>query len=337
MAIQDLNFHTITRWQDDQPAELKLGNQVKGVTADHEALFSQLKKLFQFRAGKFFGKFSEDIGQYPFPSWRKEQQNGKIGFEKLSALYVQQLKELIDKTSESFERHIVHIQEDRADGARSYIFLLENSSGMKLDSQHTLEPLDYLNTSKLELAVRIDLEDWNSDANDTPYLTLVKGRTLAKLGEAFAQSVGFENIVDTKKETETLMEVLAGYTRDAEPKDAANIKQKAYNFCVEQQQLGEAVPITELSGYLDENQPTRFAEFAEQEAQIENSKSLRPDTRKLKHLVRLSGKGNGLSLSFSSDLFQQTILFDEQTDTLTITAIPKTLKKQLMEYMKDKD
>lgn len=337
MAIQALTFHTVTRWQDDQPAELNLGSEVKGITADHEALFSQLKKLFQFRAGKFFGKFSSDSGQYPFPSWLNEQQSSKIGFEKLSTLYVQQLKELIDKTSESFERHIIHLNEDRADGARSYIFLLENSSGMKLDSQHILEPIDYLNTSKLELAVRIDLEEWRSGTTDTPYLTLIKGRTLAKLGEAFAQSIGFENIVDTKQETETLMEVLAGYTRSAEPKEAANLKQKAYDFCVEQQQLGEAVPINELSGYLDENQPTRFAEFAEQEANIEASKTLRPDTRKLKHLVRLSGKGNGLSLSFSSDLFQQTILFDEQSDTLTITAIPKTLKKQLMEYMKDKD
>ena len=53
----------------------------------------------------------------------------------------------------------------------------------------------------------------------------------------------------------------------------------------------------------------------------------------LKHLVRISGKGNGLSLSFSSDLMQQTILFDEQSDTLTITAIPKSLKKQIMEHL----
>ena len=98
--------------------------------------------------------------------------------------------------------------------------------------------------------------------------------------------------------------------------------------------MGEAVPLKALSNYVNEKDPEQFAEFAQQFGQLDSEKNLRPDTRKLKHLVRISGKGNGLSLSFSSDLMQQTILFDEQSDTLTITAIPKSLKKQIMEHLK---
>lgn len=335
MAIQSLIFHRIERWNEEQASELKLSDNAVHVTADHEALFSQLKKLFQFRAGKFHGKFDENYSDAPFQNWLVEHLDEKISFEKLAMLFANQFKELVDKTSEAFDSYITLLLEDRADGPRCYIFMLETSSGLKLDSSIDLDTVDYINTSKLDLALRIDIDDWRTGESDSPYLCMVRGRNNAKIGEAFTQACGFKSSIDTAKETETLMEMLAGYTKETEPKQAAEIRKKAFDFCVEQQQMGEDVPLNELSGYLDENQPTRFADFAEQHAQVDSTSSLRPDTRKLKHLVRLSGKGNGLSLSFSSDLMQQTILFDEQSDTLTITAIPKTLKKQIMEHLKE--
>ena len=339
MAIKHLAFHRVTRWQDDQPAVIQLGESIETPNADHQALFTQMKKLFQFRAGKLFGQCKGDAATSPFSSWLSEHSEGKMSFASFTSSYMTQLKELVDKTPESFERFVMLLQEEHAEGDRFWIFLLENNSGLLLTPSNELDPVDYLNTSKLELALKVDLTLWqsgHSEDAEQPYLTVIKGRGAAKLGEAFAQSVGFQNSVDTAKETEALMEILANYTKEAEPEQGAQVRQRAYDFCVEQQQIGEAVPLNELSGYLDENEPTRFAQFAEEQASIPSTKELRPDTRKLKHLVRLSGKGNGLSLSFSSDLFQQTILYDEQSDTLTITAIPKSLKKQLAEFLSDK-
>lgn len=336
MAIRNLVFHKLSRWQEDQPSSITQGTLVDQANADHQALFSQFKKLFQFRAGKLFGEFSTTDSESHFKPWLQGVRNGSLSFLSLSEKYLGQLKDLVDKTAESFERHVLIIDEDHADGDRFWIFLLEDASGLMLEHDLNLNTVDYLNTSKLELALKVDVEAWQSSDNEAPYLTVIKGRGAAKLGEAFVQSVGFQSSVDTLKETETLMEVLSNYTKQSSPEESTQMRQRAYDFCVEQQQLGEAVPLTELSGYLDENQPTRFAEFAEEQANIAPNRELRPDTRKLKHLVRMSGKGNGLSLSFSSDLFQQTILYDEQSDTLTITAIPKTLKKQLTDYLKDK-
>lgn len=339
MAIQSLIFNRIQRWQDDQPAELIISEHEQNITADHEVLFGQLKKLFQFKAGKLFGQFSDDRAESPFPSWCQEHLEGKIPFQKLATLFSEQFKSQVDKTSDVVDGYLMCVAEERADGPRIYLLLLETSSGLQIDNALSLDTVDHLNLSKLDLALRIDINEWQNTSSgsveNSPYLCMVKGRGKAKIGDAFSLSAGFKNSVDTSKETETLMEILASYTKQDAPKEAADIRQKAYEFCVEQQQLGEAVPLNELSGYLDENQPTRFVEHAEQSAQLSAEKSLRPDTRKLKHLVRISGKGNGLSLSFSSDLMQQTILFDEQNDTLTITSIPKSLKKQILEHLKE--
>lgn len=337
MAIQSLIIHRIERFQEEQPAELKLRDSAIDGGADYEALFGQLKKLFQFKAGKLFGQFDPDIGNAPFQAWLKDHQEGKLPFERLSAMFAEKFKALADVTSDNFDYYLCMISEERADGDRIYVFMLESAAGLCIDSSLSLDTIEPLNTSKLDLAMRVDLQEWLSDNNEgsEPYLCMVKARGSAKVGEAFAQSLGFKSNIDSAKETETLMEVLANYTKETEPKEAANLRQKAYEYCVEQQQLGESVPLNELSGYLDENQPTRFVEFAEQNTELANKQTIHPDTRKLKHLVRISGKGNGLSLSFSSDLIQQTILFDEKHDTLTITSIPKTLKKQIMEHLKE--
>jgi len=333
MAIQSLILHRIERYQEDQPAAAKLADQPAQVNADYEALFSQLKKLFQFKAGKLFGDFDPEAADTPFKAWLNDYLSEKIPFERLSLLYCDALKACIEKTSELFDGYICMIHEDRADGPRLYIFVIETSSGMQITSGLTLDTIEHVNSSKLDLAVRIELGELADHTGDEPPLVVVKARGAGKLGEAFAQSIGFKSSIDTAKETESLIEVLANYTSDEDPGTSAALRQKAYDFCVEQQQLGESVPLDELSGFLDENQPTKFAEYAKTQNELNDIEVLHPDTRKLKHLVRLSGKGNGLSLSFSSDLIQQTILFDEKQDTLTITAIPKSLKKQLMEHL----
>ncbi|MFT6029244.1 MAG: nucleoid-associated protein [Oleiphilaceae bacterium] len=333
MAIRSIIFHKISRFQEDAPSEIKLFQGETQLTADHEGLFSQLKKNFQFKSGKLFGQFDPDIGSSPFQSWLKEFNSKKISFEKLAQLFIENFKELVDKTSEEIDSTIALIHEDRADGERFYIFALESISGLSINSHLELDTTEYLSPSKLDLAIRIDLESAWLDDNDEPFLCLVKARSSGKIGEAFMQACSFKNNVDCAKETETLMKVLSGYSKQVPQDEAANVHKKAYEFCVEQQQLGEAVPLKALSNYVNDKEPEQFAEYAQQFAQLDSSQNLRPDTRKLKHLVRISGKGNGLSLSFSSDLMQQTILFDEQSDTLTITAIPKSLKKQILEHL----
>lgn len=333
MAIRSIIFHKISRLQEDAPSEIKLFQGDLNLTADHEGLFSQLKKNFQFKSGKLFGLFDPDIGNSPFQSWLKEYYQQKISFEKLALHFMQQFKELIDKTSEEIDAAIALIHEDRADGERFYIFALESVAGLSINSQLELDTTEYINPSKLDLAIRIDLETAWLDDNSEPYLCLARARSAGKNGEAFTQACSFKNLVDCSKETETLMEVLSGYSKNLPANEAAQVHKKAYDFCVEQQQLGEAVPLKALSSYVNDKEPDQFAEYAAQHAQIDGEQNLRPDTRKLKHLVRISGKGNGLSLSFSSDLIQQTILFDENSDTLTITAIPKSLKKQILEHL----
>ncbi len=175
------------------------------------------------------------------------------------------------------------------------------------------------------------------DSPTEDYLVLAMSRTAAKNGDIFSKMLGYQNSIDTEKETETLLETLEKYTKKIEGKEAAQCRKKAYDFCVEQQQIGEPVQIEQLSNYIDENEPQRFASFAREEQSINSEAEFRPDNRKLKHLVRFTGKGNGMSLSFSSDLIQSSVHYNPANDTLTITEIPKSLKAQLAKFIDQGD
>lgn len=332
MPIEALTIHRLRRYNEAENAELTAGSAIEQISADHQALFSQLKKLFHFKTGKHFGELDSTSESSHLLSWVQQYQAAQIPIDKLSALFCDRFKSLLEITSETIDAFVLTTREKTENGETLYFFVVETKSELVFTNSIELDTVDPLNTGKLDLALRVDLTQMEEDAG-AAYAGLVKGRGTAKIGDAFEQACAFKSSVNIEKDTDDLINLLTAFTSDQEPKEAASTKQKAYEFCVEQQQLGEAVPIQELSGYLNEESPEKFASFVAENGEIEQSQPIHPDTRKLKHLVRFSGKGNGLSLNFSSDLMHDTVLYDKDNDTLTITAIPKSLKKQLLEHL----
>lgn len=269
MAIKSLVIHRITRWQDDQPAELKLRDELLTVTADYESLLTQEKKLFNGKPGKKYGRFSDDIGESPFSSWLTEALDEKMSFLSFSQKVTGTFKQHLDEQPITLDGYLMFVLDSRADGDVFYLLFLETASGMELSGSLELETVDYLNTSKLDMAARIELSDWKSDTPTEDYFVLAISRSAAKTGEIFSKTLGYQNSIDTEKETETLLETLEKYTNKVDSKDATQYRKKAYDFCVEQQQIGEPVQIEQLSTYLDENEPQRFASFAREEKALQ--------------------------------------------------------------------
>ncbi|MCP5162962.1 MAG: nucleoid-associated protein [Hahellaceae bacterium] len=337
MAIKSLIINKVSRWQDDQPATLTLRDTPLESNADYEALLSQEKKLFNAKPGKKYGRFSDEVADYPFSRWLSESLENKMSFTRCCEEFTGLFKQLLDASQVSTEGYLMFAEDTRADGDAFYIFWLENDSGMQLSRTLELDMCDYLNTSRLEIASRIELEDWRGEHPTDNYLTLLVSRNQSELGEVFSRCLGFQSSVDTEKETQTLLETLEQFASTVEPKSASQMYKKAYDFCAEQSARGEAVQIKELSGFLDEQEPARFANFVTQEKAMSESAEFFADHRKIKQLIRFAGKGKGLSLSFNSDLIQNAIHYDPDKDVLTITDIPKGLKQQLMRFIKSSD
>ncbi|WP_404363863.1 nucleoid-associated protein [Marinobacter sp.] len=334
MAIKNLRTLFASQLQPGQPARSKAGEALKEPGGDYEALHKQMKRLFNSKPGKKYGRFSEDTGESPFSAWLTDYLEEKQPFSSLTDRLFGQWQDLLDRSQEEYQGHLMLVHEALADSDVIYLLILESDSALRFDASQALDATEVLSLSRLNLALRVELDDWRGDAPAENYLTLVHARGTGEIGELFIKLAGFTNQVDVEKETLTFLDAVEAFARESEaPEDAGKVRHRAYEFCKEQHALGEPVAVEALSGYLDEDRPERFKQFAAQSRDLPEDTVLHPDHRKVKKLVRIAGSGGGMSVSFSSDLVNQAIYYDRDKDALTITRLPKALREQLQRYL----
>ncbi|SFM40587.1 nucleoid-associated protein [Marinobacter zhejiangensis] len=336
MAIKHLRTAFASQYQPGQPAGLSSGESLTDPGGDYEVLHKQMKRLFNSKPGKKYGRFSEDVGEHPFSSWLKDFLEDKQTFSSLTDRLFGQWQELLTGSPEEFHGHLMLVHEALADAEVIYLLIIESDSAMRFDGKQALDATDVLSLSRLNLALRIEIDDWLQDKGEN-FLTLVHSRGTGDAGELFIKLSGFTNQIDVEKETMTFLDAVEAFAKTSEPEDAGKVRTRAYEFCKEQHALGEPVAIDALSEFLDESQPERFKEFASQSAELPESGVLHPDHRKVKKLVRIAGSGGGMSLSFSSDLVNQAVYYDRDKDALTITRLPKALREQLQKYLEARE
>ncbi len=332
MAIRHLRLLQV-RHDGSQHGGTQSGAALHEPGGDYESLHRQFKRLFNARPGKAYGRFTEDIGQHPFSSWLLDYLDGRQDFERFSDHVLKQWEELVTAQQAEVDSPLLLVHESLADGEVIYLFALETEATLQLDGDLALQATETISQSRLNLAARIELEDWRGEHPTDSYLTLLQGRGTGERGKLFGALIGFQSNVDVDAETRTFMEAVESFARDQDPEQAQTVRTRAYEFCREQEALGEPVPVSALSGYLNDEQPEQFAHHAAQSQSLSPDTVLHPDRRRVRKLVRLSGKGNGMSLSFSSDLLNQAVHYDTDQDALIITRVPRSLKEQLQNYL----
>src|SRR5690606_31928502 len=205
MPIKQLRTLVASQYQPEQPARVRPGAALAEPGGDYEALHKQMKRLFNSKPGKKYGRFAEDIGESPFSSWLKDYLEDKQSFASLTDRLFGQWQELLNAAQEEFEGHLMVVHEALADADVVYLFILENDSAMRFDGDQALDATDVLSLSRLNLAVRIELDDWQAN-NGENYLTLVHARGTGEGGDLFIKLCGFTNQVDVEKETLTFLD-----------------------------------------------------------------------------------------------------------------------------------
>ena len=337
MAIKHLRIAFASQLQPGHPARLIQGEPMSEPGGDYEGLQKQMKRLFNSKPGKKYGRFSEDTGESPFSAWLSDYLEDRQSFSSLTDRLFKHWQDLLTGSQDEHQGHLMLVHEALADSEVIYLLILESDSALRFDGQQSLDTTDVLSLSRLNLAVRIEIDDWKSDRAGENYLTMVHARGTGETGDHFIRLCGFTNQVDVEKETLTFLDAVEAFAKSSEPEKAGEVRNKAYEFCKEQHALGEPVEIGALSGYLDEDEPQRFKEFASKTAEMPESGVLHPDHRKVKKLVRIAGSGGGMSVSFSSDLVNQAIYYDRDKDALTITRLPKALREQLQRYLETRE
>lgn len=210
------------------------------------------------------------------------------------------------------------------------IAVLSSQNSMRVNEELDISSTHYLDISHADIVARVDLTEWETNADSSRYLTFLRGRVGRKVADFFMDFLGASVGLDTKAQNRGLLQAVDDYCEQAslDKNEKQAVRQQVYSYCNEQLQAGEEIALQGLSEELAPLGEQSFQTFtAEQGYELEES--FPADRSTLRQLTKFAGSGGGLTLNFDALLLGERIFWDPVTDTLTIKGTPPNLRDQL--------
>jgi nucleoid-associated protein len=327
MTLKHCIIHHIERSAPGGDVLTELRDQENNCAGPAYSLFEQLKQSFQRSSQKQYGHFDKDLAENPLPGWLKDQQQGKSPFAKISHRMIEQLQQKLGGCDDAVSAHIMIALETVMDQDQLSIFWINHVEATHIDNAMEVGSAQYIDGNKLQYAARIYIDEWLEE-DSQKYLSIISSRGNKNISDAFQGFVGFSTGVDLVEETGEFLTIVDQYAETLPEEKIQDYRGKILDYCVEQDKQGSPVVFEEISEQLNESQPKEFADFISTN-QKQPKTEIYTDRNSLKRYVRYFGRDKNMSISFSSNLFGENIIYDEASGTLTIKEIPKSLKQQL--------
>ncbi|MCW8092223.1 nucleoid-associated protein YejK [Alteromonas sp. ASW11-130] len=314
------------------------------ITPEIEHLAHQINHSFNTKPGKGVGHFIEDAPASdelaPFNQSLKDFVSAqKAGaddleqqFHQFSLNSTQKLIQALIDTGQVETGFLIFCQYEYLATQYLMITLLNTRSHVEVNQALELTAREHLDLAKMQLAVRLDLTQWQVQPEQQRYISFIKGRMGRKVSDFFMQFIGCEELVDVKLQNKQLVSTVDAYlaSENLAPQEQEQHRQEVKSYFKEKIDNGEDLSVSELSTRLpsDDASQHNFKAFTSGlETPLEDT--FQPDPAALKQLAKFTGQGGGLSLSFERKLLGDRIIYNPATDTLTIKGIPPNLKDQL--------
>lgn len=332
MAWAAVIAHHLLRNGPGAPVQWRLRKMPFEANGALDALLREVKLAYIKKSGKTHGGFSQDRVSHPLSTYLTALRQQQLSLEGFAQQVLPHFKQLLEKTECPLEGYLFFAEEQLEGQAYFYIFLLQHSSTLYMDGQLELSQGHVLDTQLMPLAARIDITQWEAQEN-SHYLSWVRARGEPELSQVFADFIGFCDKIDTKAQTQALLEAVEQFTHSQSPEDAASTKQTVVDYCLEQSKQAKPVALAELAQQFPQDAPVAFSTFVQQQP-APLAASLIPDSATLRQYVRFSGRNDLLSMSFAAECLGSAIEYQAETETLIIRAIPPALKNRLLKHLK---
>ncbi|MDC3332808.1 nucleoid-associated protein [bacterium] len=326
MPLTHCIIHHLERPAPGHDVQISVRETDNSVSGPAYSLFEQLKHTFLRSGQKQYGHFDKELSDNPSPGWLKAMQESKSSFSSTSLMLMEHLKNKLEACDEAFSTHIMYAMDDTMDQNSFYIFWAEHTDAMHINNELETASTKYISTSRLPYAAKIQLNEWLEEGSPK-YLTLLASRGNKALATAFQDFLGFSNSVDLAQETNDFLELVEKYVEELPEEKSHEQKSHILDYCVEQDKIGKPIVFEDISNQLDDKSPEKFSSFIV-ENQATPTDEIYTDRGSLKRYMRYFGRDKNLSISFSADMLGSNIVYDNQTGSLTIHQIPKSLKQQ---------
>lgn len=298
----------------------------------HNSLFDSLRAAFHTNSRRQFGCFDDALPDAVLAAGVRDYRSQKLDAENLGLQLAQHIQQGLNGCELSQPWYLWIVIEPSDDDEIIYLFLLKHEESHYISGQQTVVVGGSIQPSRLQYAAKISLAEWQSAQSKT-YLSFLTLKNQQPLTLAWNSLIGFSETADRATQTEKLLTVIESYGEELPPEQEREYRSRVVDYCLDKDRVGEPVEIKALSRHVNEEAPEALLNFLTE--RIEDSESaLYADRKQLKRYTRLYGRDNDLSIGFSTMMLGQNIIYDEGSETLTIRAIPKSLKSQLAKYVK---
>ena len=328
--VQQFVVHRILLTNDGKLNFLPRGSCFE-VTPEITSLGGQLHSTFNTKPGKGVGGFVEDQ-ENPVKDLLSDVTSGALDFHEFSLIAGKHLLDTIVNEAMLETGFVIFNRYEYLATDYLMIAMLDTKEHVEVNNHLEISQSHHLDLSKMQIAVRIDLTQYDISKDQNRYISFLKGRMGRKVGDFFMQFIGCEEQVDIKQQNKRLLHEVDEYlsSEQLDSSEKQMHRDALADYYKEKVNLGEQVQISDLDNVLPRQGSTEdgFSSYNASLAQpIE--KEFQPDRSMMTAMKKFSGAGNGVSVSFERKLLGDRVQYDVRNDVLTIKGIPPNLKDQL--------
>lgn len=300
----------------------------------HAILFDKLRSVFLTHARRQYGVFDASPAFLTTEALR-DYHSQTLEAEALGDRLADQFQAALVLAEQPLDVYLWLVIDQSGDSDVVYLFLLQQDESYHIAPSLTVRAGPSLYANRLQYAARIHLNEWIND-NTATYLSMLAPRNPLPQTVAWTALIGFSEGVDRAAKTEALLGTIEDFAQALPPEKAKEYRSKVVDYCLDQDKQGKPVELRALSEHVDEEAPRVLLNFL-QERMDDTPGEIYTDRNKLRRYTRVYGRDQDLTIGFSTSLLGQPISYDENTETLTIRALPKSLKSQLRQLLKKGD
>ncbi|GLP97988.1 nucleoid-associated protein YejK [Paraferrimonas sedimenticola] len=316
---------------------------------DSQALtttLEELHRIYTAKPGKGYGYFGIPEGESDpeveantaFKEALREYRQGNLGFVDFSRQAGELLQSELSKYDFATGGFLLLSSYNHTANDYLFVALLSAKPSLTVSDDMELHQNDHLDLSNLQLAARINLTEWDADADSRKYISFVKGRAGRKVADFFLDFMGCAEGINVKAQNKSLMVAVEDCVAESEldKQERQQVRDNLFSYASEQVDKGESLKLPELSEQLAEAGLDDFYAFTNNgdyalEDEFDGDKST------LRQLKKFSGSGAGVSVSFDAIHLGERVIYNPHQDTLMIKGIPPNLKDQLERRLKGSD
>lgn len=340
LIISNIALHFLTKKEETGEVIVRLGPENIAASTKIDNFVDALHNIYNSKGSKAYGHFSTMPAEGDtarFVDIMESYLGDAQSFYKFSEQSANLLKNELEKYDLAETGYLIVCHYEYMGGRYLLAAIIPISEHYSVDGELNISADKHLDTSKLQLAARIDLFDYQDNAEGNRYVSFIKGRAGRKVSDFFLDFLGCEEGLNAKEQTQTLVQAVEDYVavNQFDANEKQETRKELLNYCKEQKDSAQDVSLQELGNVIkSEESGQDFYNFC-QEQSYPIEESFPHDQAVVNKVTKYSGYGNGISLSFERSHFGQEVVYNAANESITIYKVPPNLKDQLLALLQN--